>query len=189
MPLSKKNLTQMLQNISNGDHKEVDELFSAVNQELRRIAGARMRSERPNHTIQPTALVHEAYIRLVNQADVSWQNRAHFLAVAAKVMRQFLIDYAREQGAVKRGGGQKKLALDEALTQGEERDIDLVILGDALTKFEKIDPKRSRLVELRFFGGLTNYEIAEVIGVSDRTVKRDLRTALAWLRHEIGESR
>lgn len=180
----KKNVTELLKAWSHGDQSARDDLLLIIYPDLRRRAGAFMRRERPNHTLQPTALINEAYIRLVDQSSTTWQDREHFFKVASKVMRQVLVDYARAHAAEKRGGGLAKLSLDD-IELGKERDIDLIALDEALTGFEKIDPRRSGLVELRFFGGFSVEEIAEFTSVSDSTVKRDLRTALAWLRSEM----
>ncbi|MGZ4985664.1 MAG: ECF-type sigma factor, partial [Chthoniobacterales bacterium] len=141
--------------------------------------------ERPDHTLQATGLVHEAYLRLVDQSTTTWQNRAHFFGVAAQIMRRILVDYARAHRAEKRGGGWDKLALDEASTPLPERGVDLIALDDALKDLLVLDPRQSQIVELRFFGGLTNEEIGEVLDVSPTTVKRDWRMAKAWLRREI----
>jgi RNA polymerase sigma factor (TIGR02999 family) len=182
---SKENVTQILQAWSSGNQKAFDELFSIVYKELHRIAAAYMRRERPTHTLQPTALINEAYLKLVDKPTMNWRNRAHFYAVAAKIMRRILIDHAREHAAQKRGGGNEKLALEEGLVHEEERDVDLVKLDEALSAFEKIDPEKSRIIELRFFGGLSIEETAEVLSISASTVKRDWRTARAWLRRSL----
>jgi RNA polymerase sigma factor (TIGR02999 family) len=184
--LPKKNVTQLLKAWSNGDQSAWDELLSAVYQDLKKRARVHMWRERPNHTLQPTALINEAYIRLADQSAIPWQNRTHFFKVVSKIMRQVLIDYARERRAAKRGGGEERLVLDEGIAQSKERDVDLVILDEALAKYEKVDPRRSELIELRYFGGFPNEEIAEILHVSESTVKRDLRTALAWMRREMG---
>jgi RNA polymerase sigma factor (TIGR02999 family) len=182
---AKKTVTQILQAWAAGDRSALDRLIPMVYRELRKTAGAYMRRERVGHTLQPTALINEAYLRLVDGPVMNWQNRAQFFGVAATVMRHVLTDYARARSAQKRGEGIQKLTLDEALAQGEEPDVDLVKLDEALTKFEKIDPKKSKIIELRFYGGLSIEETAEVLGVSPSTIKRDWRTARAWLRHEL----
>jgi RNA polymerase sigma factor (TIGR02999 family) len=161
-----------------------------VYQELRRIAQYHLRSERPDHTLQSTALVHEAYLRMMKQGPGEIANRAHFLAVASQLMRQILVDHARRHRAAKRGGG-LKLELTDAMSVQEPRKVDLVALDDALNELAQLDPQQSRIVELRFFGGLSIEETAEIIGTSRTTVKREWATARAWLRREVakGETR
>jgi RNA polymerase sigma factor (TIGR02999 family) len=160
-------------------------MMPLIYDELRRQAQRYLQRERPDHTLQATALVHEAYLRLVDQKKVQWQNRAHFFGVAAQVMRRLLVDHARQQHAAKRGGVVPKLALDEALQVADARAADVVALDEALTALAALDPQHSRLVELRFFGGLTIEETAEVLGVSPATVKRDWSMAKAWLYREL----
>jgi len=145
------------------------------------LPSAVLRRERPDHTLQPTALVHEAYLRLINQRNVNWQNTAHFFAIAAQAMRRIIVDHARRHNAVKRGGDNLKVELDEAQSQPGELDVDVLKLCDALTALAAFDPQQSRIVELRFFGGLSIEETAEVIGISPATVKRDWSMAKAWL--------
>jgi RNA polymerase sigma-70 factor (ECF subfamily) len=157
--------------------------------ELRRTAARYLRRERSGHTLQPTALVHEAYVRLIDQRDVQWQNRAHFLGFAAQVMRHILVDHARAHSAGKRGGGAARVTLSEALVVPEERDVDLVALDDALTALAALNAQQARAVELRYFGGLSIEEAAEVLGVSTATVRRDWTVARAWLRREMLKSR
>jgi RNA polymerase sigma factor (TIGR02999 family) len=147
-----------------------------------------MRGERLGHTLQPTALINEAFLRLINYKEMNWQNRAHFFAVAAQAMRRILVDHARRQRAKKRGDAAITLSLDEALALIEERDVDLVALDDALNSLAVIDPRKSRIVELRFFSGLTVEETAEVLGVSTDTIRRHWNSAKAWLRREIGRN-
>jgi RNA polymerase sigma factor (TIGR02999 family) len=156
--------------------------------ELRRIAQRYLRNERPSHTLQSTALVNEAYVRMVAQDFPQWQNRAHFFAVAAQLMRHILVDYARNQRAAKRGGGVCKLALDESEEAPLPRDVDLVALDDALKALAIMDEQQSRVVELRFFGGLSIDDTAEALGISSSTVKRDWVTARAWLYRELDRS-
>lgn len=160
-----------------------------VYDELRRLADHYLRQERPDHTLQPTALVHEAYLRLVDQSRVEWQSRAHFIGVAAQLMRRILVDYARRHHASKRGGFREKLSLDEAVDYSQTRDLDLVALDDALNALEQFDERQSRIVELRFFGGLTIEETAEALGVSPATVKVEWNMAKAWLRREISRAK
>ena len=153
--------------------------------ELRKIAASYLRQERKDHTLQPTALVHEAYLRLTHQKDVAWQNRAHFFGIAAQMMRRILVDHARKRQAAKRDASAWKVATAE-VDDGAESAPELLALDRALEELEKIDPQQAKIVELRFFGGLTVEETAEVAGISPRTVKREWRTAKAWLRREIG---
>lgn len=182
---AREDVTRMLVDWSGGDREAPARLIPFVYEELRSLARQYLQRERPDHTLQATGLVHEAYLRLVDQSTTTWQNRAHFFGVAAQVMRRILVDYARAHRAEKRGGGWDKLAFDEALAPAAERSIDLVALDDALKDLLALDPRQSQIVELRFFGGLTNEEIGEVLDVSPRTVKREWRMAKAWLRREI----
>jgi len=160
-----------------------------VYNELRRLADHYLRQERQDHTLQPTALVHEAYLKLIDQTRVDWQNRAHFFGVAAQVMRRILVDHARRHRASKRGGFQQKLTLDEAIDYSQSRDVDLVALDDALNALARLDARQSRIVELRFFGGLTIEETAEALDIAPATVKVDWSMAKAWLRREISRER
>ena len=168
-----------------GDRQSVDSLLPIVYQELRRLAASYLRRERPGQTLQPTALVHEAYMRLMKDKPGRWQNRAHFCAIAAHSMRQILIERARARGAQKRGGARHRVTLDDALVAGGERSIDLLALDQALDRLEVADPDLARLVEARFFAGLSVEEIAELHEVSDRTVKRHWRVARAFLLREM----
>jgi RNA polymerase sigma factor (TIGR02999 family) len=177
-------VTQLLLDASSGKQEAVDALFPIVYTELRRLAGSYLRRERPDHTLQSTALVHEAYLRLVDQ-NVSWQNRAHFLGIAAQTMRRVLLDHAKRRTASKRGSGECALQIDEDLMGGKNRDLNLLALDDALSELEKIDPIRGRIVEMRFFGGLSNEEAAEVLKVSPKTVQRQWAGARAWLFREM----
>jgi RNA polymerase sigma factor (TIGR02999 family) len=181
-----EDVTQILREVSGGDREAPARLMPLVYDELRRLADHYLRGERPDHTLQPTALVHEAYLKLIDQTRVDWQNRAHFFGVAAQLMRRILVDHARRHQAEKRGGFRQKLTLDEAVDYSRTRDVDLVKLDDALTALAKFDARQSRIVELRFFGGLTIEETAEAIGISPATVKVDWSMAKAWLRREIG---
>jgi RNA polymerase sigma-70 factor (ECF subfamily) len=178
-------VTQILQEVSGGDRDAPARLMPLVYDELRRLADHYLRQERPDHTLQPTALVHEAYLKLIDQTRVDWQNRAHFFGVAAQLMRRILVDHARRHRASKRGGFQQKLTLDEAVDYSQPRDLDLVALDDALNALAQMDARQSQIVELRFFGGLTIEETAEALGVSPATVKVDWSMAKAWLRREI----
>jgi RNA polymerase sigma factor (TIGR02999 family) len=181
-------ITQWLVGWSDGDPSALEKLTPLVYRELHRLAQAYMRGERPGHTLQTTALVNEAYVRLIDADRMGWQNRAHFYGVAAKLMRHILVDFARSRDQVKRGGGVEPLTLDEAWTITTDRSAELVNLDDALTALEKLDARQSRIVELRFFGGLTEPEIAEVLKVSPRTVNSDWSLARAWLLRELGQS-
>ena len=171
--------------MTDGDDGALGELLPLVYAELRRLAAGYLRRERPGHTLQPTALVNEAYLRLVDQTQVRWQNRAHFLGVAAQMMRRILVDHVRGQRAEKRGGEIQKLSLDENIDVSGERAADLVALDEALKRLAELDPQKSRIVELRFFGGLSVEETAEVLGVSAPTVKRQWRMAKAWLYGQV----
>jgi RNA polymerase sigma factor (TIGR02999 family) len=179
-------VTRLLQSWSAGDKNALSELVPFVYRELRRLAGAYLRRERQGHTLQPTALVHEAYLRLVDQTHVQSPNRARFFAIAANLMRQILVNHSKRHRAAKRGGG-NKVAMEEGAGLVQQREVDLIALDQALEKLAHIDSRQSRIVELRFFGGLTEDEIAEVLGVSPRTVKRDWRIARAVLNHELRE--
>lgn len=181
-------ITQLLVAWSNGDRAALDELVPLVHSELRRIARNYMRGERKGHTLQTTALINEAYVRLVDQKHVKWQNRAHFLAIASELMRRILVDYARRRQYQKRGGGAIQLTLGDAETIAANRSPDLVALDEALTSLAEIDPRRSRVVELKFFGGLSIDETAEVLKVSTKTVERDWTIAKAWLHKTLKNS-
>jgi RNA polymerase sigma-70 factor, ECF subfamily len=170
---------------SGDDRQSLDTLLPIVYQELRRLAASYLRRERPGQTLQPTALVHEAYLRLMKDRPDRWQNRAHFCAIAAHSMRQILIERARARGAQKRGGAQPRVTLDEALVAGGEQSFDLLAIDEALQRLAAIDPEQARLVELRFFGGLTVVETAEAMDISPATVKRHWAVARAWLAREL----
>lgn len=178
-------VTRLLAELRGGNERARSELITLIYDELHRMAARYMRSERPNHTLQATALVHEAYLQLSRQQDANWQNRAHFLAVAATTMRSILIDYARARGAEKRGGGQPKLSLEESLVLTAGRREELLALDAALHQLAEFAPRESRVVELRYFGGLSVEETAEVLQVSEKTVKRDWRRAKDWLHSQI----
>jgi len=181
-------VTQLLHQLSGGNRQAVDELTPLVYNELKRIAGGQLRSERPGHTLQATALVHEAYLKLVDQRDTSWQNRAHFFGVAAQVMRRILLDYAKGRRREKRGGGIAAATLDEALVVGDDRTSDLIEIDEVLTRLEKLDERQAKVVELRFFGGLSVEETAEAMGISEPTVKREWAMARAWLHRELASA-
>lgn len=185
MTASPKGVTQLLVAWSDGDAAARDELMPLVYEELRRLAHRYMGRERKGHTLQTSGLVNEAYLRLIDQSQVQWQNRAHFFGIAAQMMRRILVDYARSRGYAKRGGDARQISLDEAAIVSEERAADVVALDDALKGLAEIDLRKSRIVELRFFGGLSIEETAEVLAVSPGTVMRDWTLAKAWLRREI----
>ncbi|MBX7174090.1 MAG: sigma-70 family RNA polymerase sigma factor [Pyrinomonadaceae bacterium] len=175
------NVTVLLEKINNGDDSAPEKLLPVVYDELRKLAAGYLKNERPGHTLQATALVHEAYIRLVDWERVSWQNRAHFFAVAAQVMRNILVDHARRKRSEIHGGNLQKLALDEAISFSQSQEVDLVDLDDALQDLEKLDERQAKIVELRFFAGLTIEETAHAIGVSTMTISREWNFAKAWL--------
>lgn len=180
-------VTRLLVSYSQGDQQALEQLLPLVYNELRRLAGGYLRREREDHTLQPTALVHEAYLRLLGQ-DVEWQNRAHFFGVAANMMRRILVDHARQHQAEKRGSGEVKIALDEAINLSSERATDLIALDDALTALAEFDPQKSRMIELRYFAGLSVEETAQVLGISVATFSRQWKTTKAWLYREITKS-
>jgi RNA polymerase sigma factor (TIGR02999 family) len=185
MASSPDEVTLMLIRWSNGERDALDKLIPLVYGELRQLASRALRRERRDHTLQPTALVHEAYLRLIDQRNVNWQNRAHFFAIASQAMRRIIVDHARRHNALKRGGDNLKVELEAALMLPGTKDVDVVRLDDALTALGSFDPQQSRIVELRFFGGLSIEETAEVIGISPATVKRDWSMAKAWLHREM----
>jgi RNA polymerase sigma factor (TIGR02999 family) len=178
-------VTILLNRSAEGDGLALDSLFPIVYDELRSIAAKYLRQERRNHTIQATALVHEAYIRLIKWETVSWQNRAHFFSVAAQIMRNILVDYARHKKAEIRGGNLERVTLDERVAFAQISEIDLVDLDDALNELAKLSERQSKIVELRFFGGLTIEEAAETLKVSEMTVKRDWNFSKAWLYEKL----
>ncbi|HEX7295725.1 MAG TPA: sigma-70 family RNA polymerase sigma factor [Pyrinomonadaceae bacterium] len=184
---SPQDITQMLIDWSNGDREALSKLMPVVYMELRRQAARHLRRERAGHTLQTTDLIHEAYLRLVDQKNVRWQSRAHFYAVAAQSMRRILVDHARRRHRAKRGGNSTiALPLDEELVMAADSNADLLALDEALNRLAAIDPRQSQIVELRFFSGLTIEETATVTGFSKTTVKDDLNMAKAWLRRELG---
>lgn len=184
MSLSSENdVTVLLREVSSGSTVAPERLLELVYDDLRRLAGAYMKNERSDHTLQATALVHEAYMRLVDWKNVSWENRAQFFSVAAQVMRKILIDHARARKSQKRGG--QKLILDEAVSMPDHRQIDLLALDEALEALEKLDPRQAKIVELRFFGGLSIKETAYVLKVSEATVRRDWTFAKAWFQRAL----
>jgi RNA polymerase sigma-70 factor, ECF subfamily len=178
-------ITRLLSELSGGDPQAASKLIPVVYDELRHLAAGYMRRERPDHTLQPTALVHEAYVKLLAQRSVDWQGRAHFFGVAAQLMRRILIDHARGHLRQKRGGEHQKVSLDEALVFSEQQSGEILAVDESLKRLQKIDPRQARVVELRFFGGLNIEETAEVLKVSAKTVKRDWSVARAWLYADI----
>ena len=187
-PSAPADVTQLLIAWSSGDQAAREALMSVVYEELHRLARRYMRNESPGHTLQTSALVHEAFIRLVDQRNVHWQNRSHFFGIAAQMMRRILVDYARSRNFAKRGGGAVKLSLEEGLIVSDERTEGVVAVHEALEGLAKIDPRQVQIVELKFFAGLSNEETAEVLAVSPGTVARDWTMAKAWLRREITKS-
>lgn len=185
MNTSPQDVTALLVRWRSGDRDALDALTPLVYDELRRLAKSYLRRERPDHTLDGTALVHEAYMRLVDQRSVEWRNRNHFFALAAELIRRILVDHARARIAAKRGGANVKLSLDEALAPADEKDLNILALDDALVALAKADPQQSRIVELRYFAGLTIEETADVMEISPATVKRDWTTAKAFLKREM----
>ncbi len=181
-------VTVLLARVSAGDESAPAKLLEMVYEDLRHLAGAYMRDERSDHTLQATALVHEAYLRLVDWENVTWENRAQFFAVAAQVMRRVLVDHARTKNAAKREGSQQKLALDEAVSFASEKEFDVLSLEDALSSLEKLDPRQAKIVELRFFGGLSIDEVAHVLKLSTTTIKREWTIAKAWFQRELSRN-
>jgi RNA polymerase sigma factor (TIGR02999 family) len=185
--MTTSDITRTLIRYSSGDAAALDVLLPAVYEELRQLAAAKLRHERPDHTLQPTALAHEAFLRLVNQREVTWQNRAHFLGLAAQAMRRILADHARRHKAEKRGGDAVRVTIDGADVPAPTSNVMADELDVALEDLARLEPRHARIVELRFFGGLTIEETAEVVGVSPATVKRDWMIARAWLYRELQE--
>jgi RNA polymerase sigma-70 factor (ECF subfamily) len=178
-------VTRILKDLKEGDRSASQRLWQAVYDEFRTLAAGYLGRERKGHTLQPTALVNEAYLKLVNQDGVDWKGRTHFFAVGAQAMRRILVDYARQHQAAKRGGGQQRITLDEGLLVDSPHEEDLLALEDAMTKLAELDPKQAKMVELRFFGGLTVAEVAEVMEMSKRSVEREWTMVRAWLRREL----
>ena len=185
---STHHVTRLLAAWSDGDEAAFQQLLPIVHDELRRVARRQMAGERPGHVLQASALVNEAYLRLVDLKQMRWQNRAHFFAMAARLMRRILVDFARSRGYQKRGGGLQRITFDESLPVPDEQPIDLVALNDALEALTAVDERKGRVVELRFFGGLSVEETAEVLKVSGDTVKRDWKFAKNWLLRELGRA-
>ena len=182
-------ITQLLVAWSDGDQVALTKLIPLVESELRRLARTYMSRERIDHTLQTTALINEAYVKLINASDVKWQNRAHFFGIAARVMRRVLVDFARQRNFRKRGGGSHQISFDEALAISDADHPDLLALDEALTALAKVDDRKARIVEMRFFGGLTEKETAAALDVSPETVRRDWRLAKAWLLRQLSYKR
>jgi RNA polymerase sigma factor (TIGR02999 family) len=180
-PEAPRQFTRLLVELGNGNESVLDEMLPLIYDELRRLAAYHLKRERKSHTLQATALVHEAYMRLVNQRPVDWRNRAQFLGLASEIMRRILVSHARKHAAVKRGGQEQRVSLSIADLSSKQQDVDLIMLDDALNKLASNDPRKSRVVELKFFGGMTNDEVAELLQVSDATVEREWTFARAWL--------
>ena len=176
-------VTRLLSEWAKGDQQALEQLMRLVYAELRQIAASYLRKERQGHTLQPTAVVHEAYIRLVHQKNPSWEDRKHFFGVAARLMRQILVEHARRRGARKRAG--RRVSLESAVSFQRERSRDVIVLDSCLNELEKLDPRKSKTIELRYFAGLSMDEIAQALDVSPVTIRRDLRMAEAWLYHEM----
>jgi RNA polymerase sigma-70 factor, ECF subfamily len=176
------NITQLLKSAQSGNRQSLDEFLPLVYQELKKIAAYKLSLERKNHTLQATALVHEAYLRLIDQHSVDWKNRSHFFAIASEMMRRILVNHAESHNAKKRGDGQTMISLDDAENLAiADSEVDLIFLDNALNELAEFDETQAKIVEMKFFGGLTNEEVAEVLGVSDSTIKREWRMARAWL--------
>lgn len=180
-----RDISVILKDWSGGNRTSADALLTLVYDELRKIAGRYLRKESSGHTLQPTALVHEAYMKLIDISDINWQDRAHFFAVSANVMRHILVDHARAKLADKRGGDAQRIALEDAISLSDEPNIDLLAVDEALKELAELDEQQSRIVELRFFGGLTIEETAHVVGISPATVKREWAMAKAWLHRKL----
>jgi RNA polymerase sigma factor (TIGR02999 family) len=180
-------VTSLLNKLAAGDQEAAAQLVPLVYAELRRLAARRLRQERPDHTLQATALVHEAYIRLAAQREARWQSRAQFFGVASQVMRRVLVDYARGQQRIRRGGKQRKVPLDDVMLASPDRSEEVLSVHESLSRLEKLDGRQAHIVELRYFGGLTVEEIAEVVGISTKTVMRELNVAKAWLHGDLKE--
>jgi RNA polymerase sigma factor (TIGR02999 family) len=185
MTPSPPNVTELLRNWSDGDKQAQEKLFQVVYNELHRQAARYLRNEQPGLSLQTTDLIHEAYLRLIDQQHVEWKNRLHFFGIAAQVMRRILVDHARSRQAAKRGGSAIRLPLEEAMVVLPGQDLDFVALDEALNRLAQIDAQQSQIVELRFFSGLSVEEAARVLDVSERTIKRDWNVAKAWLRREL----
>ena len=179
-------ITKLLEQWSDGNQTALDKLYPLVYEELRRLARSYMKREPKGHTLQTTALINEAYVRIVDQKSVHWQNRSHFFAISAQIMRRILVDHARRYLHAKRGGGARRVSLDEAMIVAAERSEEVLMLDEALSNLARMDPRRCQVVELRYFAGLNNQEIASVLHISENTVMRDWNLARAWLYQQLG---
>ena len=188
MDADRGDVTVLLAKLTKGNEEAASKLIPLVYSEMRRLAGAYMRRERSDHTLQPTALVNEAYLKLVEQRSVDWQSRAHFFGIAAQVMRRILVDHARGHMRDKRGGGQKPVPIDEALVFAPEQSEEFLKLNEALDRLTKLDERQGKIVEMKFFGGLSAPEISEVLGISRATVDRDWATARVWLHRQMNRA-
>ena len=184
----REDVTQVLEQLAEGDKRAADKLLPLVYDEFRALARHYLAQERANHTLQPTALVHEAYMKLVDQTRVDWQGKSHFFAVAAQAMRRILVDHARSRQRDKRGGGRARVVLDEAVALSPQKDEDVLALDEALEKLSGLDPRQAKVVDLRFFGGMNVEEVAQALGVSKRTVEGDWTFARAWLSRELSNA-
>jgi RNA polymerase sigma-70 factor (ECF subfamily) len=187
MEASPADVTSLLNKLATGDQEAGSQLIPLIYEELRHLAARRLRQERPDHTLQATALVHEAYMKLAAQRDAKWENRAQFFGVASQAMRRILVDYARGQQRIRRGGKQQKVSLDDVVLVSPDRSEEVLSVHESLSRLEKLDRRQARIVELRYFSGLTVEEIAEVVGVSTKTVMRELSVAKAWLYGDLKE--
>lgn len=187
--VDKAEITRVLKTVSGGDPAAVNTLMEMVYGELRRIAGHYFQAEAEGHTLQPTALVHEAYLQLVNVKDVDWKDRSHFFAIAARTMRQILVRHAIRKKSLKRGGGAELVSLDEGLALSREKTMDVLVMEEGLRELERRDSRGARIVEMRFYGGLRETDVAEAMGLSRRTVQQEWRHAKAWLRNYLSEYR
>ncbi len=184
---SESNITALLRASASGDRSDLDALMAAIYDDMRRLAESHLRTERQDHTLQPTALVHEAYLKLIDQRTTDWKDRAHFFAIAARIIRRILVDHSRQKKATKRGADLRRISLDHADEPRQETNLDLIALDEALEELSQIDLQQSRIVELRFFGGLTIEEIAEALSVGRRSVDRDWSAAKAWLHFRLSD--
>jgi RNA polymerase sigma-70 factor (ECF subfamily) len=186
-PVLSRDITQLLQSLNNGDSKAADQLIPLVYSELRAIARECFLGQRASHTLEPTALVHEAYLKLVRAEEIDWQGRSHFFALSARAMRQILVDHARRKQRLKRDGGMTRIELRDDMAMSPQRDEDLLAVDEALNALEKLDPRQAKIVELRFFGGLTVQEVADYLHLSKRTVEREWTMIRAWLRQTLDQ--